>query len=213
MFSFIAPKERLNVITHAIGVLLSVLITCYFFNNFTFDQPRIYIGLGVYCFSLIFLFSSSTIYHAVSGETKFIWRKIDHIAILFLIAGSYTPVTLTVLHDTSGLFILTGVWSIAAVGFVFKIFFTGRFEYLSLIMYLGMGWFIVFYSKTVLEVFSSTALFHLVFGGLFYTGGVFFYKWESLKESHAIWHIFVLLGAVFHAFMIREILLISRTII
>ena len=89
---------------------------------------------------------------------------------LRLIAGSYTPVTLTVLHDSSGLFILTGVWIIAAIGFVFKIFFTGRFEYLSLIMYLGMGWFIVFYSKTVLEVFSSTAIFHLVFGGLFYTG-------------------------------------------
>ena len=207
MFSFIAPEERFNVITHAIGVLFSVLITLYFFTNFSFDDPRVFIGIVVYCFSLIFLFSSSTIYHAVSGKSKFTWRKIDHIAILFLIAGSYTPVTLTVLYETSGLFILKGVWSIAALGFIFKIFYTGKYESFSLIMYLGLGWFILFYSKIVLNIFPASAIIYLVIGGLFYSAGVFFYKWKGYKESHAIWHIFVLLGAIFHAFMIRDILI------
>jgi hemolysin III len=148
-------------------------------------------------------------YHAVSGDIKLIWRKVDHIAILFLIAGTYTPVTLTLLYETSGVWILTGVWSIAAVGFIFKIFFTGRFEILSLIMYLGMGWFILLDAQTVWELFSTNAFIFLILGGSCYTIGVFFYGWKGYKEAHAFWHIWVLAGALSHAFMINEILLIN----
>ena len=209
MLKFIDPEERWNVFTHALGVLFGIGVSCYFFTNFLSEVPRVLFALGIYCFSLVFLFSASTIYHAVSGNAKLIWRKIDHIAILFFIAGTYTPVTLTLLYETSGVWILTGVWSIAAFVFVFKIFFTGRFEILSLIMYLGMGWFILLDIQTIWELFSSSALFFLTFGGFCYTIGVLFYRWKGYKESHAIWHVWVLGGAISHAFMIREILLIT----
>ena len=157
MLKFIDPTERWNVFTHALGVILGIGVSIYFFTQHAAEVSRVLIALGVYCFSLVFLFSASTMYHAVSGDIKLTWRKIDHIAILFLIAGTYTPVTLTLLYETSGVWILTGVWSIAAVGFVFKIFYTGRFEILSLIMYLGMGWFILLDAQTVWELFPTNA--------------------------------------------------------
>ena len=206
MLKFIDPSERWNVFTHALGVLFGIGVTVYFFTQKPIEVPRVLIGLCVYCFSIVFLFSASTIYHAVSGDAKLLWRKIDHIAILFLIAGTYTPVTLTLLYESSGVWILTGVWSIATVGFIFKIFYTGRFEILSLIMYLGMGWFIILDAQTVWEVFSQNALIFLVLGGFCYTIGVFFYRWKGYKESHAIWHVWVLGGAIAHALMINEIL-------
>ena len=199
MLNFIAPEERLNVFTHALGVVLGILVFIYFFSQFSFNEPRVFVGVLIYCLSIIFLFSSSTIYHAVSGKIKSTWRKIDHIAIFFLIAGTYTPVTLTVLYETSGVWILSGVWFIGA---------TGRFEVFSLIMYLAMGWFVILDAQTIWNLFPPDAFLFLILGGLSYTIGVFFYRWKGYKESHAIWHIWVLGGAFLHVFMIREILLI-----
>ena len=209
MLKFIHPTERWNVLTHALGVILGIGVSIYFFTQYSAEQPRVLIALGVYCFSLVFLFLASTVYHATSGAVKLTWRKVDHIAILFLIAGSYTPVTLTLLYETSGVCILTGVWSIAAVGFVFKIFYTGRFEILSLIMYLGMGWFILLDAQAVWELFSTNAFIFLILGGFCYNIGVFFYRWKAYEEAHAIWHLWVLAGALSHAFMINEIVIIS----
>tara|TARA_B100000767_G_scaffold27366_1_gene23795 strand:+ start:1856 stop:2485 length:630 start_codon:yes stop_codon:yes gene_type:complete len=209
MLKFIKPEERLNVLTHALGVLIGIGITPYFFffqGDLTFQAK---IGLAVYCFSFIFLFSASTIYHTVSGDLKIVWRKIDHIAILFLIAGTYTPVTLTVLYERTGLLMLTAVWSIAILGLIFKLFYTGRFEILSLTIYLGMGWLVVFDIETILQLFSETALFYLILGGFFYTVGVYFYCLKGLKETHAVWHVFVLVGATSHVLMIQEILLLE----
>lgn len=209
MLKFIKTEERLNVLTHAIGVLIGIVITPYFLffqNNLTL---QVWIGLAVYCFSFTFLFLASTIYHTVSGSLKVVWRKIDHIAILFLIAGTYTPVTLTVLFESSGLWMLIAVWSIAFMGLIFKLFYTGRYEILSLVIYLGMGWLVVFDIETIWQLFSSTALLYLILGGVFYTVGVYFYRLKGLKETHAIWHIFVLGGAISHVFMIQEILLLG----
>ena len=209
MLKFIKTEERLNVLTHAIGVLIGIVITPYFLffqKNLTL---QVWIGLAVYCFSFTFLFLASTIYHTVSGSLKVVWRKIDHIAILFLIAGTYTPVTLTVLFKSLGLWMLIAVWSIALIGLIFKLFYTGRYEILSLVIYLGMGWLVVFDIETIWQLFSSTALFYLILGGLFYTVGVYFYRLKGLKETHAIWHIFVLGGAISHVFMIQEILLLG----
>ncbi|MDB4643073.1 hemolysin III family protein [Flavobacteriaceae bacterium] len=203
----IIPKEeRLNVFTHAMGIVLSVMGTAHFFYNQSYSEPRIFLALIVYCFSLIFLFSSSTIYHSVSGDKKLFWRKIDHIAILFLIAGSYTPVTLTVLYESSGILIFKGVWCIVFFGTIFKIFYTGRFEKISLLMYLGMGWLVILDINSVINSFTSLALIYLALGGFFYTTGVYFYSNKTIKETHAIWHVFVLFGALFHFLMINEIL-------
>ena len=209
MLNKIEPNEMWNVITHAFGLLLSIIASTYFYTYFTFESARVLVALIIYCFSLVFLFSASTIYHSTIGARKIIWRKVDHIAILFLIAGTYTPVTLTLLYETSGILILSGVWIITGFGIVFKAFYTGRFENISLVMYLLMGWFILIDIKSVFEFFSNTALTFLVLGGLFYTSGIFFYKWEKFKESHAIWHVFVLAGAICHFFMVREVLILN----
>ena len=209
MLKFIKTEERLNVLTHAIGVLIGIVITPYFLlfqSNLTLQA---WIGLAVYCFSFTFLFLASTIYHAVSGSLKVVWRKIDHIAILFLIAGTYTPVTLTVLFESSGLWMLIAIWSIAFIGLVFKLFYTGRFEILSLVIYLGMGWLVIYDIETIWRLFSSAALVYLILGGLFYTVGVYFYRLKGVKEAHAIWHIFVLGGGISHIFMIQQILLLG----
>ena len=102
--------ERWNVYTHLFGAFLSLLGICWVF--FTFDTLDAYaaISLAVYGFSLIFLFSVSAKYHSVLGEKQIFWQKIDHIGIFFLIAGTYTPVTLTVLYTSSGLYLFAGVW-------------------------------------------------------------------------------------------------------
>ena len=208
MLKFIKAEERLNVLTHALGVIIGIGITPFFLlfhKSLTFNT---WLGLAVYCFSFIFLFLASTIYHSVSGDLKPVWRKIDHIAILFLIAGTYTPVTLTVLFESSGVWMLTAVWSIAFLGLIFKLFYTGRYEILSLSMYLGMGWLVLFDFNTIWLLFSPAALSYLFLGGLFYTIGVYFYRLTGLKESHAIWHVFVLGGATSHVFMIQEVLLL-----
>ena len=209
MLKFIKTEERLNVLTHAIGVLIGIVITPYFLlfqSNLTL---QVWIGLAVYCFSFTFLFLASTIYHSVSGSLKVVWRKIDHIAILFLIAGTYTPVTLIVLFESSGLWMLIAIWSIAFIGLVFKLFYTGRFEILSLVIYLGMGWLVIFEIETIWRLFSIAALVYLILGGLFYTVGVYFYRLKGVKEAHAIWHIFVLGGGISHVFMIQQILLLG----
>jgi hemolysin III len=103
---------------------------------------------------------------------------------------------------------LTAVWSIAFLGLIFKLFYTGRYEVLSLSMYLGMGWLVLFDFNSIWLLFSPAALSYLVLGGLFYTVGVYFYRLKGFKESHAIWHVFVLGGATSHAFMIQELLLL-----
>jgi len=209
MLKFIKTEERLNVLTHAIGVLIGIVITPYFLFFQSNLALQVWIGLAVYCFSFTFLFLASTIYHTVSGNLKVVWRKIDHIAILFLIAGTYTPVTLTILFESSGLWMLIAIWSIALIGLVFKLFYTGRFEILSLVIYLGMGWLVIFEIETIWRLFSIAALVYLILGGLFYTVGVYFYRLKGVKEAHAIWHIFVLGGGISHVFMIQQILLLG----
>lgn len=198
--------ERWNVYTHAFGALLSFLGSCWVF--YTFDTLDSYaaISMAVYGFSLVFLFSVSAKYHSVLGEEQVFWQKIDHIGIFFLIAGTYTPVTLTVLIASSGLYLFAVVWGIALFGVVYKLFLIGRFKNFSLFLYLAMGWLAVFDFRNIMELFSSTALAYLMLGGFFYTVGTIFYRWESLYFHHVIWHVFVLFGAAAHFLMVVHLL-------
>ena len=198
--------ERWNVYTHAFGALMSIFgISWVFFTIDTLDSFA-KISLLVYGFSMIFLFSASAKYHSVLGEQQVFWQKIDHIGIFFLIAGTYTPVTLTVLYATSGLYLFAGVWSIALFGVVYKLFLIGRFKNFSLFLYLAMGWLAVIDFRNIMELFPSTALVYLVLGGFFYTVGTLFYRWESIYFHHVIWHVFVLCGAAAHFMMVIHLL-------
>ena len=133
---------------------------------------------------------------------KHYFRIIDHISIYLLIAGTYTPILLISLQNSLGWPLFYTVWGIAAFGVILKIFFTGRFEAFSVILYLAMGWLVVFDFSHLSEVIGANGILLLFAGGLAYTGGIIFYAINKIPYNHVIWHLFVLAGAIFHFFMV-----------
>ena len=153
---------------------------------------------------MIVLYTASTLYHAVPNEqAKKILKKFDHIAIYYLIAGTYTPFLLVNLRGALGWTIFGIIWGLALLGTVLKLVTSGSGTKIwSIGLYLMMGWMIVFASKSLYAHISTTGLVFLVLGGLFYTFGIFFYVWKSRKYTHAIWHFFVLTGTIMHFFAV-----------
>lgn len=200
-------EEKWNVYTHGFGALSSFLGLGFMLLRLPNIETTAYIALLVYGVSMIFLFSASAIYHGVGPQRQALWQKIDHIGIYFLIAGTYTPVTLTILKDSSGYFLLIGVWTLALLGTLYKIFFIGRFQNFSLFLYLAMGWLVIFDIQNIIAVFPKKAFVYLALGGFFYTVGTVFYRWERLYFHHVIWHVFVLGGAFSHFLMVYSLLI------
>lgn len=198
------PKEeKLNAISHAIGALFSVLGLILLILYNTNKSEWSLFSVIVYGVSLIVLFSASTLYHSVTNERKkHIFRVIDHISIYGLIAGTYTPVLLITLHESLGWFLFWVVWGIALFGVVLKLFYTGRFEVFSTLLYLVMGWLIVFDFSNLYEAIGNNGIILLFASGLAYTVGIVFYAIQKIPYNHVIWHVFVLAGAIFHFFMI-----------
>jgi hemolysin III len=158
---------------------------------------------GVYGLSLCILYFCSAKYHHTQDPVKkLFFRKLDHISIYVLIAGTYTPYTLIFLSHSKGVLLFGIVWLIALLGTFLKIFFTGRFEVISLLLYLVMGWLIVFDFTALALAVSPRAISLLIAGGGFYTAGILFYVWNSLKYNHVLWHLFVLAGSICHFFSI-----------
>lgn len=196
-------QERLNAISHAIGAIFGVLglVSLIIFNSNKTGWSLF--SVIVYGISIITLFTASTLYHSVKDEVKkHYFRIIDHISIYFLIAGTYTPVLLITLQQSLGWTLFYTVWGIAAFGIVLKLFFTGRFEIFSTLLYLVMGWLIVFDFTNLSKLMDSNGVLLLFFGGLAYTVGIIFYAIKKIPYNHVIWHLFVLAGAVLHFFMI-----------
>ncbi len=164
-------------------------------------------GITVYVVSLLLLFTASTIYHAVENpKLKKKLRILDHISIYYLIAGTYTPVCLSILLPSKGWLLFYLVWGIALFGTVLKIFFTGRFEVFSLVLYGVMGWLIVIDLPYLLEYMSSSGLLYLAVGGAFYTIGILFYAVKRIPYNHLIWHFFVLGGAISHWLLVNNLI-------
>lgn len=196
-------EERWNAITHGIGILLAVAGLVVMWNQRDKGSELASFSILVYSISLIILFISSTLYHSVSiKKYKTKLRVLDHISIYYLIAGTYTPVALITLIEGNGWQIFYAIWGLAFFGTILKIFFTGRFEVFSLLLYLIMGWLIVFDIVNLIELSSNRALFFLFLGGAFYTGGIFFYVQRKIPYNHLIWHLFVMGGAFSHWLLI-----------
>ena len=192
-------EERLNAISHAIGVILGFIGLFVLLSNNTSKNQYAVFSILVYSLSVIILFASSTLYHYVSNfELKRKLRILDHIGIYLLIAGTYTPVALIMLANGNGWLIFYIVWGIALVGTVLKLFFTGKYEYISLLLYLLMGWLIVFDFQNLLDRTSDLGIILLMLGGAFYTIGILFYAIRRIPYNHLIWHFFVLGGAISH---------------
>ena len=196
-------EEKLNAATHAIGAVFGLvgLILLTFYDTRKTDLSLF--SVIVYGLSIIVLFTASTLYHSVQDQNrKHLFRIIDHISIYLLIAGTYTPVLLITLHESLGWTLFYIVWGIAAFGVVLKLFFTGRFELFSTLLYLIMGWLIVFDFTNLSAKIDSNGILLFFAGGLSYTVGIIFYAFKRIPYNHVIWHLFVLAGAVFHFLMI-----------
>ncbi|EDM43034.1 hemolysin [unidentified eubacterium SCB49] len=196
-------EEFWNVITHGFGFIASIIGLVLLLLKFSESTTVSIVSICVYGASLIVLYLSSTLYHAVKKESlKFKFRVLDHISIYFLIAGTYTPVTLIALEHSLGWSLFYAVWSMTAVGLFLKLFFTGRFEIISLILYVVMGWLIVFDFSELKSIVPQNGINLLMAGGAFYMGGIVFYVWNKLKYNHVIWHLFVLAGSISHYLLI-----------
>ncbi|HLV13680.1 MAG TPA: hemolysin III family protein [Xanthomarina sp.] len=196
-------EERLNALTHGLGALLGIaaLVLLVVFNTNKTEWSLF--SVVVYGLSIIILFSSSTLYHSVQAKKqKHYFRIIDHISIYLLIAGTYTPVALIALEQSKGWPIFWVVWGIALLGLVLKLFFTGRFEVFSVLLYLIMGWLIVIDFSNLADYIGSKGTLLLFSGGLFYTIGIVFYAIHKIPFNHVIWHLFVLGGAISHFLLV-----------
>lgn len=196
---YTVAEEVANAITHAIGAVLSViaLIVLVVYARFEGNAWRV-VGVSIFGSALILLYLASTLYHALpQPSVKRILRILDHSAIYVLIAGTYTPFLLGVMRGTWGWALFGVLWGAAVAGIVFKLFFIGRFDRISTLLYVAMGWTVVVAIKPTLEMVPGAMVLMLI-GGLAYTGGVVFYLWDRLPYNHAIWHLFVLAGSATH---------------
>lgn len=196
-------EEKFNTISHGIGALLAIVGMVLLIKSNSHKSEYATWGIVIYSLSLISMLLISTIYHAVDNK---IWklriRILDHINIYYLIAGTYTPVALITLINGNGWLIFFAVWGIAIVGTILKLFFTGKYEIVSLLLYLAMGWLIVFDFENLVDNTSELGIQLLMLGGAFYTIGIVFYAVRKIPYNHFVWHLFVLAGAICHWFFI-----------
>ena len=196
-------EEQLNACSHGIGALLGIAALVLLILAVDQTNPWGLFSVLIYGGSIVLLFLASTCYHAVKGaKRKHYFRVADHISIYFLIAGTYTPVLLLVLPNDLGWKLFWTVWGVAAFGFLLKLFFTGRFERFSTLLYLAMGWLIIIPFSELSAALDPAAILWLFAGGLAYTVGILFYVIQKIPFNHVIWHLFVLGGASCHFFMV-----------
>ena len=158
---------------------------------------------SVFGCTLVLVYVCSTLYHSlVRTRARHVLRIIDHSAIYLLIAGTYTPFVLVPLHGQLGWLLFAIVWSLAVMGIVFKSFAVDRFAIASALVYLGMGWLVVFAMRPLLHALTWHGVFWIALGGLFYTVGIIFYAFDRFSYFHALWHVFVLSGSACHYFAV-----------
>ncbi|WP_299242858.1 hemolysin III family protein [uncultured Aquimarina sp.] len=198
-------EERWNWLTHGFGFFLSVLGLFFLLLNDTYKTSYSTFSILLYSISLMVLYFASSVYHYTNDTVlKNRFRVMDHISIYLLIAGTYTPVTLIGLVSSKGWLLFILVWSLAGFGSILKLFFTGKFEILSVILYLLMGWLIVLDISALTNQVGSGGIMYLMLGGLAYTFGILFYAFNKLNFNHVIWHLFVLAGSIFHYIFILK---------
>lgn len=193
-------EEIANAITHGVGFVLSVvgwgvLLVLAGVAGDGWDLA----ASAVFGGTLVFLYGASTVYHSVrSPRLKRTMRVVDHIAIFLLIAGTYTPFAALLVRDGWGWTLLAIVWGLALAGLLFKLVSKHRYHPAATTLYLLMGWLGILFVDPVSAALPVGGLLLVGAGGLAYTAGVIFYGWHSLRFSHAIWHVFVLVGSICH---------------
>ena len=190
-------EEKINIISHAIGFILSIVAFIFLVIHANLHGNVWHIvSFSIFGASLITLYAASTFYHsAKKSELRNRLNIIDHASIYILIAGTYTPFTLVTLKGTIGWVIFGTTWGLALTGIILKLFFTGKYNLISTIMYVLMGWVIVFAIKPLINNLPLEGLIWLLVGGISYTIGAILYSIKKIKFNHAIFHMFVLSGS------------------
>lgn len=193
-------EELFNSISHGIGAVLSIvaLVVLVSFASIKGDIWRI-VSFSIYGATLIFLYTSSTLYHSIFHEkTKRVFRVFDHVAIFIFIAGSYTPITLVAMRGNWGWALFGVIWGIAIIGTILKIVAINKLKKLSVFLYVLMGWLVIVAIKPMMEMLPPGFFSWLLAGGLLYTVGVVFYVGKKIPFNHCVWHLFVLAGSSAH---------------
>jgi hemolysin III len=193
-------EEIANSVSHGLG-FLAVVAVCpiLIVSAVRHDGPAAIVGASVFAFTMMLLYITSTLYHAMTpNKAKRVFQILDHGAIFLLIAGTYTPFTLGVLRGAWGWTLFGLVWGIAVVGIVLKSIGGVRYKRLSTILYLAMGWLVIIVVKPLWFNMPSWGLFWLLAGGMAYTAGVGFYTAKRIRYAHFVWHLFVIAGSVCH---------------
>jgi len=193
-------EERVNIVSHAIGLVLSVAALVFLLVRASlYGNAWHVVSAGIFGVSLISLYAASTFYHSAKDpKLRSRLRIVDHATIFVLIAGTYTPFTLVTLNGSTGWIIFGASWGMALTGITLKLFFTGKYDVISTVIYVFMGWIIVFAITPLINNLSSSGLFWLIAGGIAYTTGAILYSIKKIKFNHAIFHMFVLLGSLCH---------------
>ncbi|MGC8820465.1 MAG: PAQR family membrane homeostasis protein TrhA [Fervidobacterium sp.] len=200
-------EEIANSITHGVGAVFGIagMVILVIFTSLSHDVLRI-VSSVIYGLSLILLYVVSTLYHSIQHrKAKEVFEILDHSAIYLLIAGSYTPFTLIALKGKIGWTMFGIIWVLALIGILFKVFFVKKFLIISTVIYILLGWMVVFALKPLIDSTTQQTLVLLVLGGISYTLGSIFYVWRKIKYGHMIWHLFVLLGSFLHYFAIFNV--------
>ena len=196
-------EEILHSASHGLGLLLSIAGLILLVDlALVRGDARLVTACGVFGVTLILLYLASTLYHGIRDpKAKQVLRMLDHSAIYLLIAGTYTPFTLVSLGGTQGWILFGVVWALAILGVVLKVFAMGRLRWLSMVLYLGMGWLVVVALEPMVAAVGSAGMWLLFLGGMAYTSGLIFYALRR-PYCHAIWHGFVLAGSILHFFAV-----------
>lgn len=193
-------QELVNSLTHGFGILFGIVsIPILIALAIKSDNTSGIIGAAIYGFCFLMVFTFSTLYHGFQhAQVKEVLQILDHISIYFLIAGTYTPFLLIYMNNAFGITLLSVLWGLTALGTIFKIFFTGRWNKLSTFIYLAMGWIMIAGGRTFFVSIPHPVLIMILIGGGLYSLGVIFYLWGKYTYNHAIWHFFVLAAAICH---------------
>ena len=192
------PGERFNSITHLVGTALA-LLGAIALVVVTRGGVRSMITLGVYGAMLVLLYLSSTLYHSFRGKAKKVFHVFDHCAIYFLIAGTYTPLTLLTLRGKWGWTLFAIVWTLAAIGVTKDALFHERFRAVSVVLYMLMGWLVIIAFDPLKRALPAPAIAWLIAGGIIYTIGIaFFAMSKRVAYTHGVWHLFVIAGSICH---------------
>lgn len=197
---FSRGEEIAHAVTHGVGALGSVFgLVLLIVKAVQHGGPKLVVGVTLFGSSMVVLYLTSTLYHALTPpRAKRVFELLDYSAIYLLIAGSYTPLTLNVLGGGWGWSLFGVSWGLAVAGILYEVVLKRPSNLLSLLFYLAMGWLMVIAVKPLMAALPTGGLLLIAAGGVAYSGGAVFYAWRGFPYHHAVWHLFVLAGTVFH---------------